>query len=107
MRQADIFFFPSVLEGHPQVLGQAAASGLAVVAMGSYQPDFVANGKTGFLAESDDELQQKLDVLLTHPELRRSMAQEAVVHARQFDWDVMTARWQDVFQKVMAVRQKN
>ena len=107
MRQADVFFFPSVLEGHPQVLGQAAASGLAVVAMSSYQPDFVVDGKTGFLAGSDDELQQKLDVLLTHPELRRSMAQAAVLHARQFDWDVMTARWQEVFQKAMTIRQNN
>ena len=80
---------------------------LVVVAMSSYQPDFVVNGKTGFLVESDDELQQKLDVLLTHPNLRRSMAQEAVMHARQFDWDVMTAGWQEVFQKVMAIRQKN
>jgi len=107
MRQADIFFFPSILEGHPQVLGQAAASGLAVVAMSGYHPDFVVNEKTGFLAESDDELQQKLNVLLTHPDLRRSMAQEAVSLARQFDWDLSTARWHELFRKAMAIRQKN
>ncbi len=50
MRRADIFFFPSILEGHPQVLGQAAACALPTIAMQNYRPDYVVNGTTGFLA---------------------------------------------------------
>jgi glycosyltransferase involved in cell wall biosynthesis len=106
MRRADIFFFPSVIEGHPQVLGQAAASGLPAVAMDTYRPDFVLDGKTGFLANSDEELQQNLDVLLTQPELRKAMGQAAILHARRFDWDSVAARWQDVFEVALAARQK-
>src|SRR5208282_5378954 len=60
MRKADVFLFPSVLEGHPQVLGQAASSGLPAVAMNKYQPDYVVNGETGYLVESENELSQKL-----------------------------------------------
>ena len=65
MRTADIFFFPSVLEGHPQVLLQAAGSGLPIVAMNTYRPDCVVNGTTGFLAKTEDELSDGLDQL--HP----------------------------------------
>jgi len=107
MRRADIFFFPSILEGHPQVLGQAAATGLPAVAMSLYHPDFVVDGETGFLATSDDELQQKLDLLLTQPDLRRRMSQAAVRHAQQFDWDAVTRCWQDIFQQVMTRRARN
>lgn len=106
MRRADVFFFPSILEGHPQVLGQAAASGLPVAAMNLYRPDFVIDGETGFLVASDAELQQKLDMLLTQPDLRKSMAEAAVRHAQQFDWDAVTGRWQQIFEQVMEGRRK-
>jgi glycosyltransferase involved in cell wall biosynthesis len=104
MRRADIFFFPSVIEGHPQVLGQAAASGLPALATDLYHPDFVVDGETGFLAGSDDELAQKLDLLLTQPELRQAMGQAAILHARQFDWDSVTTRWQTIFEKAVSAR---
>ena len=106
MRGADIFLFPSVIEGHPQVLGQAAASGLPAVAMNVYQPDFVINRKTGFLVASDEELEQKLDLLLEKPELRKSMAEAAILHARQFDWDSVTHRWEEIFKTTWAAREK-
>jgi glycosyltransferase involved in cell wall biosynthesis len=104
MRRADVFFFPSILEGHPQVLGQAAASGLPAVAMNIYRPEFVLNGKTGFLVESDDELEQKLDLLLSQPALRQSMSPAAVAHSQQFDWDRITLQWQDAFEAAVARR---
>ena len=106
MRQADVFLFPSVIEGHPQVLGQAAACGLPCVAMNVYHPDYVVNGKTGFLVESDEELTQKLDLLLRDFTLRQSMSAAAVQHAREFDWDRVTEQWQQVFQRVTQERQR-
>ncbi len=106
MRRADLFFFPSVIEGHPQVLGQAAACGLPVAAMDVYHPDFVVDGKTGFLASSDDELGQKLDLLLTDSELRKTMRQAALAHSQQFDWDLVTARWAEIFETAVADRHK-
>ncbi len=53
MRKADVFLFPSVLEGHPQVLGQAASCGLPAVAMEKYRPDYVVHGETGYLVKSE------------------------------------------------------
>jgi len=107
MRHADIFFFPSAIEGHPQVLGQAAASGLPVVAMNVYRPDYVVQGKTGWLVESDNELSEKLSLLIRDPELRRSMGEAAIEHAKRFDWDSIAKQWQDVFERVVAMRRRH
>jgi len=104
MRQADIFLFPSILEGHPQVLGQAAACGLPSIAMSVYRPDYVSDGQTGFLATSDQHLAQKLDLLLRDSAMREAMGTAAVRHAQQFDWDQIAVQWMDVFERVVAQR---
>jgi glycosyltransferase involved in cell wall biosynthesis len=106
MRRADIFFFPSIVEGHPQVLGQAAACALPAVAMNIYRPDYVVDGKTGFLADSDADLFQKLAFLIGDSKQRRAMGEAAVAHAKKFDWEVIAAQWLEVFEEVVARRQR-
>ena len=106
MRKADVFFFPSVVEGHPQVLGQAAACGLPAVAMAKYRPDYVVHGETGYLVESDSELSQKLGALLSDQDLRRRMSAAAALHALQFDWDNITRDWERVFVVAVGKRRK-
>jgi len=106
MRKADVFLFPSVLEGHPQVLGQAASCGLPAVAMAKYRPDYVVNGETGYLVKSDIELSQKLGALLADEDLRIKMSAAAARHALQFDWDKVTRDWESVFVEAAAKRRK-
>jgi glycosyltransferase involved in cell wall biosynthesis len=104
MRKAHVFFFPSILEGHPQVLGQAAACGLPTIAMNLYQPDYVLHGETGFLAESDADLNQALDLLLRNSQLRQLMSSAALRHSRNFDWDQIAAQWMEIFREVVVER---
>jgi glycosyltransferase involved in cell wall biosynthesis len=107
MRRADIFLFPSMIEGHPQVLGQAAASGLPAVAMEVYRPDYVVSGATGFLVDNDDALAEKLDLLIREPQLRSSMGEAAVAHTQKFNWDVIARKWQQAFEEAAAKRRKH
>jgi glycosyltransferase involved in cell wall biosynthesis len=104
MRRAHVFLFPSIVEGHPQVLGQAAACGLPAIAMSVYHPEYVLHGKTGFLAESDAELSRYLDLLLRDSAMRQSMASAAARHSQKFDWDQIVEQWRGVFQEVVAQR---
>jgi glycosyltransferase involved in cell wall biosynthesis len=104
MRQADIFLFPSVIEGHPQVLVQAAACGLPIVAMNIYRPDFVVDGVTGFLAESYQEFAGKFELLAQSRELRRQMGRAAVAHVQQYDWDAITKIWERAFEMTVERR---
>ena len=98
MRGASLFFFPSEIEGHPQVLGQAAACGLPCVARSFYHPDYVVDGVTGLLASSDDQMSEALDRLIRDPGLRASMSSAAAKHAENFDWDRITAQWQELLE---------
>jgi glycosyltransferase involved in cell wall biosynthesis len=107
MRSASVFFFPSVLEGHPQVLAQAAGCGLPAVAMNHYHPEYVVDGKTGFLAGSDAELSEGLARLLRDPELRSSMAYAAASQSKNFEWENATSAWAGVFERLMCSRKNH
>ena len=106
MRNSDIFLFPSALEGHPQVLGQAAGCGLPCIAMNLYRPDFVVQARTGLLAESDEDLGSSLDRVLSDPGLRRSMSEGAATHSKKFDLDQNARLWQQTFEEVAARRRE-
>ena len=105
MRQAEILFHPSEIEGHPQVVGQAAACGLPCVARRSYDPDYIVDGVTGLLAGSDDELSQALARLIADSDLRRRMSAAAIEHAAKFDWDGVAAQWSATLEEAAAMRQ--
>ncbi len=104
MRRSDIFFFPSIQEGNPQVLLQAAACGLPSIAMELYRSDYVIDGRTAFLARSDSDLTQSLDRLVSEEALRRSFAAAAVSHASRFDWDDITRQWAAIFEEAAVKR---
>lgn len=101
-QQADIFLFPSVWEGSPKVLLEAAACGLPVIAQQNYQPETVVDGETGYLVGSDDELFARLQELLTHPERRRKFGEAGRKHSERFDWTAITRRWEEVFLDLMS-----
>jgi glycosyltransferase involved in cell wall biosynthesis len=104
MRSARIFFFPSEMEGHPQVLGQAAACGLACVARSSYRPDYVVDGVTGLLASSEDHMSEALSRLIQQPDLIAQMSLAAIKHAENFDWDRITEQWQEIMEGAIVNR---
>jgi glycosyltransferase involved in cell wall biosynthesis len=104
MRRADIFFFPSELEGHPQVLVQAAACGLPCVARSSYEPEYVVHGVTGLLGNLDAELSAALRRLIEQKDVRGGMSIAASKHAQQFDWDDITEHWQEIMEGAVAKR---
>lgn len=98
MRESDLFFLPSVIEGHPQVLAQAAACGLPCIARDVYRPDSVVHEKTGFLAPDEGKMAEYLDVLIADAEMRCRFGAAGIEHARQFDWDRIANIWAEVFE---------
>jgi glycosyltransferase involved in cell wall biosynthesis len=104
MRAAGLFFSPSEIEGHPQVLGQAAGCGLPCVARNSYRPDYVVDGVTGLLGSSDDEIGAALDRLIRQPDLAAQMSAAAIKHSQKFDWDRITEQWQQIMESAVANR---
>lgn len=103
-QQADVFMFPSLWEGSPKVILEAAACALPVIARKNYEPETVVEGKTGYLVASNQELFDRLEELLRSPKLRQEFGVAGREHAKQFDWDVLTNRWQEIFLSLMSQR---
>jgi glycosyltransferase involved in cell wall biosynthesis len=103
-QRADIFLFPSVWEGSPKVILEAAACALPVIARNNYEPETVLDSKTGYLVSSDEELFARISELLNSPELRRKFGKAGRRHVEQFDWDPITRRWEEIFLSLVVQR---
>jgi glycosyltransferase involved in cell wall biosynthesis len=96
-QRADIFLFPSKWEGSPKVLLEAAACALPVIARNDYTPETVLQGITGYTANSNEQIFQYLEILLSNAELRQVMGRNARRLSEKYDWDVVARRWEHIF----------
>jgi len=105
----DLLCMPSFdQEGTPNVLMEASAVGLPVVATAiGGVPAIVDDGVTGFLAPSDDvhTLVERLRKLLVDSDLRRRLGQAGREKMRgEFGVDAMVARMRRVYEETLAVK---
>jgi glycosyltransferase involved in cell wall biosynthesis/predicted metal-dependent phosphoesterase TrpH len=86
---ADIFFFPSATDTFGQVILEAQASGLPVLAVAAGGPlALVEDGVTGLLREADaEQLADALVELAGSPLLRERLAQAALSAVRERTWE--------------------
>jgi glycosyltransferase involved in cell wall biosynthesis len=104
-RRADIFLFPSVFEGSPKVILEAAACGVPAIIRNNYSTETVIHGVTGFQAAAGEDLFSFLELLLARPELRRAFGQAAREHSKKYDWDCITAQWEETFTTLTSSRE--
>jgi phosphatidylinositol alpha-1,6-mannosyltransferase len=88
---ADVFFFPSAMEGFGLAVGEAMSSGLPVVVSnrGSI-PELVVDGEGGFVSDPADPARfaERLRLLLGDAALRRKLGQANAARIEQrFRWD--------------------
>lgn len=106
-RAADLFVLPAVhdsegnVDGLPNVILEAMASGLPVVASNiSGIPLVIADGREGFLVAEGDpgSLAEALARLLEAPELRRQMGRQARRKAASdLTWKAIAARYRSAY----------
>ena len=84
----DLFVFPSETDTFGLVILEAFASGVpAVVSSVGGPRDTVRHSKTGFIANNLEEFVAFTDLLLTRPELLRSMGMAARAYALSTSWE--------------------
>ncbi|MGI6469476.1 MAG: glycosyltransferase family 4 protein [Syntrophomonadaceae bacterium] len=91
---ADIFVFPSVTETFGNVVLEAMASGLPVVAaLAGGVEDNLLPGKNGLAFKPGEafDMAQKIEKLMTDKELRLTLSKGALEHARSRSWDGILA----------------
>ena len=88
----DLFLFPSITETFGNVVLEALASGLPVIAAAKGGPaGIVQEGKTGYLIEPKniDAFCEKLGLLADNARLRKRMSDSAQKYARSQKWDIL------------------
>ncbi len=111
LKAADCFVLPSLWEGMPNVVLEAMAAGLPVVATrveGS--KELVIDGQTGFLAtpRSAHDLACGIATLLTHPETARQMGQAGHDLVKsQYSWEKMASQYEALYQSLLEKHERH
>ena len=94
---ATVFVLSSRYEGFPNVLGEAMASGLPVIATRcDFGPeDMIDDGRSGLLVKNEDPraLAERMERLITDESLRRRLAEQAPKAAANFASEAVFAKW--------------
>ena len=93
MQAADLFVHPSLSEGDPKVVLEAAASGLPVVCFNYYEPYSVRDGVTGYAVADRERFSECVGELIQNPELAYAMGKAGADLARDRSWDLLAPRW--------------
>jgi glycosyltransferase involved in cell wall biosynthesis len=101
MQVADIFLFPSILEGFPKVVIESAACGLPAIIYDNYESETVIDKKTGFIVKNHDEMFDRLGNLVNNDSMRIELGKNAIDYAKKFDWDIITKQWENEFENIL------
>jgi len=101
---ADAFLFPSETDTYGQVVVEAQASGVPVVAVRAGGPaDLIDEGRSGLLCEPNaDEIAAKLMRLNESPALRQRLIRGGLVAAGERSWGAALAQLADGYSLLLA-----
>jgi glycosyltransferase involved in cell wall biosynthesis/predicted metal-dependent phosphoesterase TrpH len=99
---ADVFLFPSATDTFGQVILEAQASGLPVLAVAAGGPlALIEDGVTGLLREADAEQLADALVELARSPLRERLAQAALSAVRERTWERALERLADGYRRAL------
>jgi glycosyltransferase involved in cell wall biosynthesis len=105
---ADVFVFPTRAEGMPNVLAEAMAAGLPVVAtnLPGCTDYAVVHGETGFLVPPEDvgAFTRAVERLLSDPTLTARMSHDGRLRSHLFDFESYCGRLRDFYVRTMESR---
>jgi len=102
--QYDLFLFPSIMEGFPNVVVEAMACGLPVIVFDMYGPEAVINGESGFVVNKMDEMIEKIKLLQQNSDLLKVMSKKARERAIFYDGKANSYKLIDIINN--ALKQK-
>ena len=105
MNAFDIFTLPSLSEGCSNVIQEAMATGLPIVASNvGGNPELVADGENGYLFKNNEarDFAEKLELLIGNPETRITMgAQSRDKAVQKFSLKVMVQSYENFYEKAI------
>jgi glycosyltransferase involved in cell wall biosynthesis len=108
LADADMFVLPSRWEGFGLALVEAMAAGLPVIASNIDGPaSIVTDGLDGLLFESgsDEQLAEKIEMLIQSPTLACEMAKNGRTKSVQYDIATMRDKYMTVYRRLILARE--
>lgn len=105
MAAADVFVLPSLSEGFPNVILEAMASGLPIVATKvAGLAEIIKDGENGFLVEPEnpEQIALKVLLLLEDDDLREKISGNNKERVKDYTFEKVIASIEQVYQKVVA-----
>ncbi|EKE25801.1 MAG: glycosyl transferase group 1 protein [uncultured bacterium] len=106
-QKADAFVLPSLNEGMSNVMLEALASGLPLVATDTGGTrELLSDEVNGFIVRmrDADDLEEKIEKLIIKPDLQQKMGQESRNLAEKLSWSNVAAEYEDLYQKIYNLR---
>ncbi len=105
-RSIDVYICASAAEGTPNPCLEAAACGIPLLTtrVGN-MPEFIEDGKNGFLIERDvNDIKNKLIMLRDNPALRLKMSAEILKSIQAWDWKAQAQNYHRMFRTMLAAQ---
>lgn len=106
---ADVLIMPSYYESFGMVALEAMACGTPVVASQVGGLAFlIQDGITGFVVPGGDHLalSDRLTQLLSQPDLRRRLGEQAAAYAQEYSWENITSRILELYHEVLQTSER-
>ena len=102
-KRAKILVLTSKYESFSNVLLEAMYFGCAIVSFNcDYGPRaIIENNKNGFLVDNEEEFIKKLNLLIRNDNLRKKIAKNAVLRAKDFEFSKIIKKWEELIDNVI------
>ncbi|MGB9980641.1 glycosyltransferase family 4 protein [Methanobacterium sp.] len=104
LKNSDIFVLSSLQEGFPNVLLEAMALGLPVVATDVCGiTEIIEDGKNGFIVrpKNSKEIAEKILLLLDNDNLRKIISRQNIKKASKFSWQMTVQMLEDAYNNAL------
>ena len=93
----DLHILPSISEGFPKVILEAASAGIPSIVYSDYgASEWIVNSENGFVVNDFNQLTTTIKGLIDNESVLLRNSKGAILMAKKFDWKIVIREWEEV-----------